>query len=1176
MRSESPIGLLLLLSLSCASTIRAQTDVLTQHNDLSRTGWNNQETILTTSNVNANSFGFLYSRPVDDQLFAQPLIATGVNIPGKGTKNVLFACTANNSIYAYDADDGSITSPYWEKNYSPAGFRPALKTDMHPGLCGGYYSDFSSNIGLVGTPVIDKSSGTLYFVTKVVSTDTSLVDNHAWNAGVTNEEYTYTTSGFHQYIHAVDLATGAEKPNSPVEIIDTVPGSGIGNINGRIGFDPRRQFNRTGLALSHGIVYVCFSAHCDWNPSHGWIMGFDAGSLQLRISYITTPADGRGGIWMSGAAPALDAAGNVFVAVGNGQVGEDGFTDMPQDTANRGESVVRLTPNAPDNTATALNITSFFTPQNYLVYDDADLDFGTQALLVPGTSMLVTAVKGKLMYVLDQASLGGFHAGSDSVIQSFPVSSNAQFHSSFAYYGGTSGQWLYQFSENTLLQSYRVGASSLGNPVSGSVSGPTGASGAYMSVSSNGATDSSAILWIAHAVNGCNANQSICQGILRAVRADDVTTELWNSTINPLDNLGNFSKMNCPTIANGKVYVNTFSNQLMVYGLTSNSLCNSYPDVASSVNNPGATYSASSTSGGAPSNAFDGNQSTSWNASATGPGGGDTAEITVNLSARYDICKVVVDWGTNYAKSFTLQGSNDDTVFTDLYMVTGNNSATTSITLSNLSYQYIRMQGVTRSASATGYAINEMEVYGQLTNLCSTPTLLSASNITQNTAMLSWQGFPGATSYLIEYKTPIVSSWISRTTSTTSLNISALSCNTGYTYSIQASCPQGASAQATSTFTTSACTGTCGSLPTRYFNADIGDIGFAGSSCLSNGIYTITGSGTGITGSSDQFQYAFTNLSGDEYMIAQILSQDAADPADQAGLMFRDSISNTSRFIFIGTTSSGGAELAWRSVAGAVATTMTVNGISAPYWVELSKEGSVYKAYISQSGAAGSWTEVGAPTDLGFSNSAYLGMAVSSYNNSLLSQATFGSFTVEGGDLPVTLINFSGINVNNLYAQLNWTTATEVNSSYFDLERSGDGMHFVTIDSLEAAGNSVSPRNYADKDENPMNGHDFYRLKIVNRDGTFAYSNIISLIFGNGTVLQLFPNPAKDYFMVAAGTNPVSVITVLDATGKVIRQLLNQNGSSLITIDTRSLSAGLYFIRITTTAGTDIQKWIKD
>jgi hypothetical protein len=150
------------------------------------------------------------------------------------------------------------------------------------------------------------------------------------------------------------------------------------------------------------------------------------------------------------------------------------------------------------------------------------------------------------------------------------------------------------------------------------------------------------------------------------------------------------------------------------------------------VNNTGASYSASSTLAGSASDAFDGNQSTSWTASATGTGGGDTAAITVNLGAPYDICKVVVDWGADYAKAFTLLGSNDGSTFTDLNTITGNSSVSSVITLSSVSYRYIRMQGVTRSSTAGGYVVNEMEVYGQLTNLCSTPASLSASNITQN------------------------------------------------------------------------------------------------------------------------------------------------------------------------------------------------------------------------------------------------------------------------------------------------------------------------------------------------------------------------------------------------------------------------------------------------------------
>ena len=1167
MRAFDLHGTLLVLCVCYGSVAISQTDVLMQHNDLARTGWNNQETALSTATVNANSFGLLYARPVDDQLFAQPLIVSNVTIPSVGKKNIVYACTVNNTIYAFDADDGNVATPYWQKNYTPAGYRATIKTDMHPGLCGGFYSDFSSNIGLIGTPVIDKASNTMYFITKVVSTTPGVEDNHTWNNSVSNEEYTYTTAGFHQYIHAIDLSTGAEKANSPTEIIDTLPGTGDGNISGRIAFDPRRQFNRTGLVLSHGIVYVCFSAHCDWDPNHGWILGYDASSLQLKIGYISTPNDARGGIWMSGAAPAVDASGNLFVATGNSVVDENGFTDVPGNIVNRGESVVKLSPNASDNSANALNISSFFTPYNYRIYDDADLDFGVQTLLIPGTNMLITGVKGKFIYVLDQTHLGGYNSTMDSAIQTFTLSPNAQLHSSFAYFGGTTNQYVYQFSENTLLQSFKVNNDSLSAPVSGTVSGPTGASGAYMSVSSNGSDNSSAILWITHAVNGCNANQSICNGVLRAVRADDVTTELWNSTINPADNLGNFSKMNCPTIANGKVYVNTFSNRLMVYGLTNNNTCNSYPDIALIINNTNATYSASSTATGSPSNAFDGDQTTSWTAAANGSGGGDTAYLMVNLGAKYDICEVVVNWGSNYAKAFTIQGSNDDSSFTDLYTISGNSSVANVITLANLSYQYIRMQGITRSNTTGGYTINEMQVYGRLSNACSTPAGLSAGNISENTAVLNWQPVTGATSYTVQYKTSLVSNWITKTTTSDSINISALTCNTGYTYTVQATCSSGFSAQATGSFTTSACSGICGALPTRYFSADIGNIGVTGSSCMNNGIYTIKGSGNDIGSSADAFQYAFTNLSGDEHVFAEVLTQDSSNINNKAGLMFRDSISNTSRFVFIGTTNGNGIVFEYRSIAGGATTAITIPNIAAPYWVELNKSGTQYTAYISATGLLNSWVQVGTTVDLGFGNAAaYIGMAVTSDNNSVLSTATFGNFTITDNTVVVRPISFTGTNINNQYILLNWSIAAGDNSKYFNVQKSSDSLNFTTFTQVNAAGNNGVVQSYSAKDNQPQFGVNYYRLQIVDSLGTITYSGIIAVNFGNQNLPQVFPNPATSYFSVTAGQQIMKEIDVTDVSGRIVQRILNNSGSLVISVNAESFAGGIYIIRITTSS----------
>ncbi len=1155
----------------CISVVQAQTDVLMQHNDLGRTGWNKQETALSTANVNSGTFGILYSRPVDDQVYAQPLVASGVSIPSVGSRNIVFVCTVNNTIYAFDADDGSINA-YWQKNYTPSGYRPPTKNDMHPGLCGGSYNDFSSNIGIIGTPVIDKSSSTMYFVTKTV--DPTVEDNHTWNNSVPNEEYTYTTTGFHQYLHAIDLGTGSEKANSPVEIIDTLAGVGDGNVGGRIGFDPRRQFNRGGLVLSNGIVYISFSAHCDWNPAHGWIIGYDASSLQLKMGYISTPNDGRGGIWMSGAAPAVDAAGNLYFTTGNAYDDADGFTDLPSDTVNRGESVVKLTPNTFDNTATSLKVSSFFTPTDYLLYNSADLDFPIQVLLIPNTNMVMTAVKGKFIYLLNTTNLGGYSSTADQAMQEISISSNAQMHASFAYFGGATNQYVYQFSENTLLQSYKVGTNSLGSPVSSSVSGPTGISGAYMSVSSNGTDPSSAILWITHAINGCNANQQTCPGVLRAVRADDVTTELWNSTINPADNLGNFSKMNCPTIANGKVYVNTFSNQLMVYGLTNNTTCNAYPNVASSVSNSNATYAASSTAtGSSAANAFDGNQSTSWSSKSSG---GDGAFITVNLGAKYDICKVVIYWGANYGKAYNIEGSNDGTTFTTLYSFTGNTSTTNVVTLANVSYQYIRMQGVTRNSSSSGYVINELEVYGQLTNTCSTPANLSVSNITQNTATLGWQAVSGAVSYTIQYKTSLVSSWITRSTTSTSIDISALTCNTGYTYQVQAVCAAGSSAVAASTFTTSNCTAPCGSLPTRYFSADIGDIGVTGSSCLNNGIYTIQGSGNDIGGNADEFQYAFTNLTGDEHVVAEVLTQDASNAANKAGLMFRDSVSNTSRFAFIGTTNSSGIVFEYRSSSGGPTTVITIPSISAPYWVALNKSGTQYTAYISATGQQNSWIQIGTTVDLGFGNAtAYVGMAVTSDNNAILSTATIANYAEISGALPVKIISFTGSNVNNQYTALHWATSSEINSKYFDVQRSDDGIGFTTFEQVNAAGNSSIIHNYSADDYHPNNGYNFYRLKMVDLDGAISYSNIITVNFGNQLAPQVFPNPASSYFTVTAGKEEIKEISIVDVSGNTIRHIANNNGSSVIGVAAANLAAGVYIIKITTVSNVYEQKLFK-
>ena len=207
----------------------AQTGVLTQHNDLYRTGWNKQETILNTNNVKPGSFGKIFTRSVDDQIYAQPLVVLNINVPGNGNKNIVIVATVNNTVYAFDADSANVNNPYWQVNLSPLGSRAIKNTDM-TSACGGNYKDFSGNMGIVGTPVIDSTTNTIYLVARSVTPGPDSI--------------------FQQYLHAIDITTGAERPNSPVLITAQVPGTGVGGTGGIVTFNSQKQNQRAGLFIA--------------------------------------------------------------------------------------------------------------------------------------------------------------------------------------------------------------------------------------------------------------------------------------------------------------------------------------------------------------------------------------------------------------------------------------------------------------------------------------------------------------------------------------------------------------------------------------------------------------------------------------------------------------------------------------------------------------------------------------------------------------------------------------------------------------------------------------------------------------------------------------------------------------------------------------------------------------
>ncbi len=533
-----------LFTACCLSTVHAGVAVLTQHNNLAHTGANLGETILNVTNVNTNQFGLLYSRAVDDQMYAQPLVMTNVDIPGKGIHNLVIVATVNDSVYAFDADDATVAATYWTNSFiNPPSIVPPTHTDLSAlGACGGNYNDFSGNMGIVSTPVIDPVTGTIYLVARTKEFGTTFV----------------------QRLHALDIRTGQERANSPVVITATYPGNGAGNVGGVITFDPARQNQRAALSLVNGVVYITWASHCDLGPYHGWVMGYDATNLTRVVVYNNTPNGNNGGIWMSGEGISADTNGNLYLSVGNGSVGYNG---NPRDTINRGESFLKLT-----RSGGTLNVTSWFTPYNYQTLENGDIDLGSAGvLLIPGTTLAFSGGKQGVGYLVNRDNMGGlsFSSADTNVIQSLTLTSD-QLHGGMVWWDGPGASFGYIWPASVFLQQYRFDRTLNKFILPAFAQSPSSASGGQpggiLALTANGTNAGSGIIWASHQLTG-NANQSVRPGILHAYDAQNVSRELWNSEQNSArDGVGNFAKFVAPTVANGKVYLATFSGRLNVYG----------------------------------------------------------------------------------------------------------------------------------------------------------------------------------------------------------------------------------------------------------------------------------------------------------------------------------------------------------------------------------------------------------------------------------------------------------------------------------------------------------------------------------------------------------------------------------------------------------------------------------
>jgi hypothetical protein len=496
-----------LLSGGSGSPVRSPVSVLTQHNNGERTGANLNEIILTPSNVSTKQFGMLFRRVVDDQVYGQPLVVADVKLRG-GTHDLVYVTTVNNSVYAFDANDPYASEPFWHVNFGT----PPTVYDGKYGC-----SDMNGNMGIIGTPVIDAQDGTLYVVAA-----------------------TRIGSGFMQRLHALDLATGADRALSPVTI--TAPG-----------FHPLMQSQRPGLLLSRGKVYIGYSSHCDKEPYHGFLLSYDAKSLQQTGVFNTSPAGQAASIWQFGQGPAVDAEGNIYFVTGNGSW--NGSSDFS-------ESFLKLDPN--------LTILDWFTPTDHAHLDSIDADLNCSgAVLVPGTGLIMDAGKQGLLYLVDAHHMG--HLGDGHAVQHFQATSS-QLPSLVYWNSAKNGPLVYMWGQADRLRAYHFEGEKLKeSPFAMRPEVTQGHPGAMISLSANGKKDG--ILWASIHASGSSWHESR-PGILHAYDADDILHELWNSLENPTrDDCNNYSKTAPPTIANGKVYLasfgtrNTGSGQLCVYGL---------------------------------------------------------------------------------------------------------------------------------------------------------------------------------------------------------------------------------------------------------------------------------------------------------------------------------------------------------------------------------------------------------------------------------------------------------------------------------------------------------------------------------------------------------------------------------------------------------------------------------
>jgi hypothetical protein len=530
-------------SAQSASATVAVTDlagVYTSHNDLNRDGANSHEYALTPATVNTTGFGKLFACVADGAIYGQPLWVGNVTVNG-AQHNVVFVATAHDSLFAFDADANPCVTLWSANLINTSHGGSAGETTVPSGptgnLVGSGYGDITPEVGVIGTSVIDPSSGTLYVLSKSV------------NAAQTV---------FYQRLHAIDLTTGLEKAGSPITVAAGYTGTG-GTVTT---FNSQLQLQRSGLALVNGIVYGVWASHEDTGAYHGWILGYSysGSAFSLAQALNVTPDGTSAGIWMSGGAPAADSSNQLYVITGNGTF-DAANSGAPND--DYGDSLLRL--------SASLAVSQYFTPSDQMTDEQNDQDFGAGGAVVladlpagsPVTHVVMGGGKDGSLYVLNRDNLGGL--GDGSAVQQVSVghgifSTGAFWNNTF--YLAAAGGTLNAYSLNPAQPHFTLSSSS---PTTYAWPGGT------PSVSAAGTQGG--MVWILDNHLYCTKQSSGCgPAVLHAYDATNLATDLWNSSTTGTDTAGNAVKFTVPTIANGKVYIGTRGNNTGgAYGSTSSS-----------------------------------------------------------------------------------------------------------------------------------------------------------------------------------------------------------------------------------------------------------------------------------------------------------------------------------------------------------------------------------------------------------------------------------------------------------------------------------------------------------------------------------------------------------------------------------------------------------------------------